>query len=72
MSSKEEQLQQNVRRLQELTQEALHPTSSAPGHAEGCVCHRCRIFREQKENDDWWNRVAFADMDSLVNFKEDE
>ena len=38
-------LQQDLRRLEEINEEALNPTTPSPGHAEGCVCHRCRIAR---------------------------
>lgn len=56
----EQKLQQSLQRTRELTEEALHPTSPAPGHPEGCVCHRCRLFREQKEDAEWWDRSVYG------------
>ena len=38
----------DVLRLKQLTDEAIHPTTPSPGHAAGCVCHRCRIARENQ------------------------
>lgn len=37
-------IEEDLKRVEEITEEALHPTSPFPGHAEGCPCHRCRMY----------------------------
>lgn len=39
-------MQQDLARLKELSDEALHPTSPTRGHSLMCPCHRCRMYRE--------------------------
>lgn len=40
---------EDLERLKQITSEALDPSTAYPGHALGCVCHRCRIGGENKE-----------------------
>lgn len=39
----------DITRAEQLTNEALNPTTPAPGHAAGCVCHRCRVVADSKK-----------------------
>ena len=36
----------DLKRLEKITEEAIHPKKPSPGHAVGCPCHRCRMYRD--------------------------